>query len=502
MIAPKVRLCNVQIKDEKMSASTEHPKVFISYSWTNLEHEQFVVDLATALRSHGVDAVLDKWDLKPGHDKYVFMESMVVDPSVQKVLVVCDRKYQEKANARAGGVGTESQIISQELYGRVKQTKFVPVVCEYDDDGVPCLPVFMKGLIYIDLSSDERYGEGLDELLRLIYEAPYHQKPKLGESPAFISNHGTAYVKELPAALRAIQDGKPNRQGLESLFVKSLLAEIGKLYVTPTGEGYDEEVYQAISSTKALRDQLAEYTDVVAAFSGDDPTSLSPFLKMMEGLGSRFGPPQQQNSFYPGWSDLFTFFALEAFLVQTSALLRHQRWRCLRRLLGATYVMQSPRDSELKAYSFTAFDVIPSSLDEHRNRRLQLNRVSVSADLLKERCSSDKSSFPELIESDIFLKLASLAKSFAPSSEEKWPVIWEPRTAVFATYGNKLPTFMRAADEDTRTGILMAVGVSSGADLLARLESAKSSVEDSGHRRGDRGYFNFIEAINLPILTR
>lgn len=139
-----------------MSATTENPKVFISYSWTSVEHEQFVMDLATSLRNHGVDAILDKWDLKPGQDKYVFMESMVVDTEVLKVLVFCDRKYQEKANNRAGGVGTESQIISQELYGRVKQTKFIPIVCEYDDDGQPCLPVFMKGLIYIDVSSEER----------------------------------------------------------------------------------------------------------------------------------------------------------------------------------------------------------------------------------------------------------------------------------------------------------------------------------------------------------
>ncbi len=112
-----------------MSASKEHPKVFISYSWSGAEHEQFVIELATALRTHGVDAILDKWRLKPGQDKYVFMESMVTDPSVIKVLVLCDRQYQEKANSRAGGVGTESQIISQELYSKVQQTKFIPVVC-------------------------------------------------------------------------------------------------------------------------------------------------------------------------------------------------------------------------------------------------------------------------------------------------------------------------------------------------------------------------------------
>ena len=372
-----------------MSASSEHPKVFISYSWTSPEHEEFVVDLATRLRGHGIDAVLDKWDLKPGQDKYVFMESMVVDPSVQKVLVICDSKYQEKANARAGGVGTESQIISQELYGKVTQTKFVPVVCEYDSDGQPCLPVFMKGLIYIDLSSDERYGTGLEELLRLIYAQPFHQKPKLGGIPSFVSNPGASYVKELGAALRAIQDGKSNRQGLESLFIKSLLAEVIKLYVTPQGTDYDEGVFQAISDTKGLRDQLAEYVEVVAAFSGDDPNSLTPFIRLLEGLGANFGPPANQATFYPGWADLYYFFAHEALLMQTASLLRHNHWRSLRRLLSAVYVIQSTRQSDTVAESYLAFDKDMVSLDEHRNNRLKLNRASVVADMLKERCSTD-----------------------------------------------------------------------------------------------------------------
>lgn len=483
-----------------MSTSTTHPKVFISYSWSTPEHEEFVIELATTLRGHGVDAVLDKWDLKPGHDKYVFMESMVVDPSVQRVLVMCDRKYQEKANARAGGVGTESQIISHELYGRVNQTKFIPIVCEYDEDGHPCLPTFMKGLIYIDLSSSERYGEGLDTLLRLIYEQPFHQKPKLGGAPSFVTSPGASYVKELPAALRAIQDGKANRQGLEFLFIKSILAEVAKLYVTPTGDNYDEEVFQAISSTKVLRDQLAEYVDVVAAFSSDDPASLIPFQKLMEGIGAYFGPPITQGTFYPGWADLYSFFALEAFLLQTSALLRHHRWKSLRRLLNATYVVRSPRQGETKAENYVVFDLDLVSLDEHRNRRLKLNRVSVTADVLKERCSSGKTSFPELLEADVFLMLGSLARSFAPTVDEQWPSIWGARTAIYASYGNKLPTFMRAADQDTRSGIYQAIDVSSGVELQARLGKAKARFGDYGRRSGSFDHFDFLEAINARVL--
>jgi hypothetical protein len=484
-----------------MSATTEHPKVFISYSWTNVEHEQFVLDLATALRNHGVDAILDKWDLKPGQDKYVFMESMVVDPDVLKVLVLCDRKYQEKANARAGGVGTESQIISQELYGKVKQTKFIPVVCEYDDEGQPCLPVFMKGLIYIDVSTEERYGEGLDQLLRLIYEQPFHQKPKLGGAPAFVSNGGNSYVKELGAAVRAIQDGKPNRQGLETLFIKGVLAELDKLYVTPDGNSYHEGVYQAIACTKGLRDQVADYVEAVAAFSGDDASSVGPFIKLMEGVGAHFGPPTTSGSYFPGWADFYAFFALEALLLQTAALLRHERWKCLRRLLDATYVVRGSQ-GDVTTASFVCFDSYLVSLDEHRNRGLNLNRASVSADLLKERCSAEKTTFNELMEADVFLALKGLA-GLSGDSSQGWRQHWAPRTAVYASYGNKLPVFLRASDEAIRNGIHMAIRVRSGAELKTRIDGSEDLLGKLNRVSARTfGRFNFLEAINVGALVK
>lgn len=52
----------------------ENPKLFISYSWSNPTHEQWVIDLATELTQSGVHVILDKWDLKEGNDSVVFME--------------------------------------------------------------------------------------------------------------------------------------------------------------------------------------------------------------------------------------------------------------------------------------------------------------------------------------------------------------------------------------------------------------------------------------------
>ena len=39
------------------------PKVFISYSHDSLEHKEWVNQLATKMRNHGIDATLDQWEL-------------------------------------------------------------------------------------------------------------------------------------------------------------------------------------------------------------------------------------------------------------------------------------------------------------------------------------------------------------------------------------------------------------------------------------------------------
>ena len=111
------------------------PRLFVSYSWTNPTHIGWVIQLATNLRSDGIDVILDKWDLKEGYDSDFFMEQMVSNPDVSKVIIVCDKAYVEKANKRAGGVGTEAQIISPALYERTEQSKFVALVTERDQRG-------------------------------------------------------------------------------------------------------------------------------------------------------------------------------------------------------------------------------------------------------------------------------------------------------------------------------------------------------------------------------
>jgi len=484
-----------------MSNSTEHPKVFISYSWTSPEHEQFVLDLATTLRDNGVDAILDKWRLKPGQDKFVFMESMVTDPAVAKVLVLSDKRYAQKADARSGGVGTESQIISAELYSKTTQTKFIPVVCEFEESGEPCLPVFMKGRIHVDMSGEDKFGEGLEQLLRLVYDQPTHKEPALGASPAFLKAEATGLVltRELAAAVRAIQEAKTNRAGLATLFLRAFVARVNELYGEPTGDDYDEPIFQAIQRTRGLRDQLSEYLEALAAFSEDAPAWIASVLSLLEDLGARFKHPRD-GVVYPGWQDLHKFVALEAMLLTVAALLRHRRWLTLRRLLNYRYVL--PQDGEMAALTTTAFESRLCSLDEHRNARLKLNRLAVSADLLRERCSEVHTPFSELRQADVFLALDA-AVNMEQRGEKfgQYRGVWVPRTAVFM---ESRPTelFMRLQDPEVRKGIYLALGVDGAAELARRIEHASGRLQDFRLLSLDRfGRDHFKAAINLQELV-
>ena len=162
------------------------PKLFISYCWSSPEHEAWVLQLAEDLVSQGIDVILDKWNLQPGHDAHVFMESMVADPTVTKVIMICDQEYTSKSNSRSGGAGIEAQIITPELYSKSAQDKFVAVVRGLDTDGKASIPTYYKGRIFIDLSDAAAYSEEYEKLIRWAWDQPVYVKPELGEKPKFL----------------------------------------------------------------------------------------------------------------------------------------------------------------------------------------------------------------------------------------------------------------------------------------------------------------------------
>lgn len=169
-----------------MKEKIEHPKVFISYAWGSKEYQDEVLSFAYKLQSDGIEVIIDKWSLSEGNDTYAFMEKCVTDPSITNVLVLLDPIYAKKADEHTGGVGTETQIISAQVYQQVDQDKFIPVIMRLGDDGSICKPTYWKGRLHFDLTKPEEYDETYKRLVRTLYGRETYEKPELGKRPTWV----------------------------------------------------------------------------------------------------------------------------------------------------------------------------------------------------------------------------------------------------------------------------------------------------------------------------
>ena len=158
------------------------PTALLSYGWESQTHKDWVKELATRLRSDGVETRLYQWHLRAGHDRFHFMEQSVTN--CEFVLIICTPSYAAKSNAREGGVGYESSIITPELAGKVSQTKFVPVL--RDGDWNTAIPSWLKSRVGFDLR-DSNYEAAYRDLLQHLHAAQA-SPPPIGPRPEFSAN--------------------------------------------------------------------------------------------------------------------------------------------------------------------------------------------------------------------------------------------------------------------------------------------------------------------------
>lgn len=156
------------------------PTVFISYSWDDEEHKQWVIDLAALLATKGINVILDRWEIRPGSLLPHFMELAV--RSSDRVICVLTPNYKKKTDNLEGGVGVEYSIISAEIQTDVKTEKFIPLFRKGKKEDVP---TFLKGRAFVDMREGTNFDESIEELVREIWGEPKLKKPKIGPKPKF-----------------------------------------------------------------------------------------------------------------------------------------------------------------------------------------------------------------------------------------------------------------------------------------------------------------------------
>ena len=174
-------------------------KLFISYSWESKEHDEWVEKLANSLEIYpDIHVIWDKYDLDSAVDKNLFMEEGVF--TADYMLVVATETYVKKANERQGGVGIETFMnVSrhwQELQDEQKKRTNSIVILK--DKGQ--VPNYLKGHLYVDFTSDDKFDENLAKLLAEINKSSKVIRPrKISQSSTAKKNYRLTKAEELIA---------------------------------------------------------------------------------------------------------------------------------------------------------------------------------------------------------------------------------------------------------------------------------------------------------------
>jgi len=146
----------------------EAPKVFVSHA--SEDKERFVLTFAERLRENGVDAWVDKWEIKVGDSlvNKIFEEGL---KNCSAIIVVLSFTSVNKPWVREE---LDYAVVSKISKG----TRIIPVVI--DNCEIPTALKSTKWAIVKDLDS---YDEAMYEVISTIFGA--NNKPPLGERPAY-----------------------------------------------------------------------------------------------------------------------------------------------------------------------------------------------------------------------------------------------------------------------------------------------------------------------------
>ena len=162
-----------------------HPRVFVSYSWDDKDHQTWVEELAARLTREGLDVTLDRWDAQPGDDLPFFMERSVRDSRF--VVLICTPIYKTRFDERHGGVGYEAKVIVAEILLGLGNRKVIPV--HRSGSWKEAAPSIVLGDIYVNLTGSPYKETAYKQLVDILHgrreiERPVGQLDGLFEGPS------------------------------------------------------------------------------------------------------------------------------------------------------------------------------------------------------------------------------------------------------------------------------------------------------------------------------
>jgi hypothetical protein len=288
----------------------------------------------------------------------------------------------------------------------------------------------------------------------------------------------------------------PSRAGTPVQAAKRLMNSVvtdvsGQRLVTDFEGHLDDTIASKIVEMKGLRDAvIAAWIQMLE--SGDDADIANELVSFFENLAPLGEWPEELNMWNDGRGDHIRFFNCELWLYLIALLVRERRWEVVRRVLN-TPLCYSAKHGGYAAHGYPSLNKGLPAL-EHRKQRLNLDRMSLFADLVKQRADRRLLPFESLMEADFLMYLRdALAEDASPSA-------WYPRTLVYlGPFRSPFPVFVRwAAGRDTEgIAALLRLG-----DLAAVSHRLKQASESGRMRNGVFGHWDVPIAGLAGLLLR
>jgi len=469
----------ILVPEKSSTQSSVVPKVFISYSWTTPGHQDQIREWAERLVSDGVEVILDLWDLREGHDTIAFMEKMVTDQGVNHVLIFSDAKYKDKSDSKISGVGTESQIISNEVYKKVEQEKFIPIVCEFDESGAPCLPVYLASRKWLNFSNPEAVNENWEVLVRCIFGKPLYERPLIGTAPLYITDESGIPANPTIAAFanlrQALLNNKTGVSHYREIYLESLIEYADKLRVREEPKAvFGARVVEDYRDLILVRNGIIDWIMLESNITGKDQL-VESLLWLLEELLELKARPREMTRWSETWFDAQGLFVCETFLYIVAALIKNQKFDLLNEILTSSYLLpESVATGDNKFDSIGAFYHHTSAI----NAALSSDGktfYSQAAELFKRHADRQDLTFTDIMEADLLILFVAITSD---------DISWYPQTLYYANSGRQFPLFLRAAQGRHFKKLAEVTGIQDA-------ESIRTKAREGLERLNQRSWRNF-----------
>lgn len=390
-----------------MEKSIDNPKVFISYSWSSEEYEEKVMNFAVRLQKDGIEVLIDKWIMEPGNDTINFMEKCVKDPGINFVLILLDKEYTLKADNKSGGVGIETQIISNKVYNDVEQSKFIPIIFDRDESGNINIPIYLKTRFYYDLTKSNAEEEYI-KLVKQIYGRKIYYKPELGNRPDWVDKS-----LNIPSTLKfKILNKTKSLTSYEALIQEIKTANLAENIEDENGDNLKKNLKMYNNSTE-YRNVLLE----IFLENYEDEAFVDNTCEFYEHIKKW----NEQNNGVE--KEIWDAFIHETFIYLIAILMKYKRYKLVNIFITKTYFPLHKEPTNIVHYFYSYnYDIISDSkckIDEK-------NYYSGMAALWIENMYEPKINKDNFTQADLLLYNLSILLL----EDQSW--YWFPITYVYA----------------------------------------------------------------------